>query len=165
MTRKNDLHSFFLILTGIWFGWTLLVDIFVIPSVFATVEDFFLAGDLGIAVFSKLNHLEVILSTFLLVIISFKVIKNKKLLPLLGLTFLTWAIAMIYFSYLTPKLIELTNLWKKADLMGLTALAGISDVQQEHQFYHNLYIRIDVVKLLLLSSILFMGVWKEEQWR
>ncbi len=90
--------------------------------------------------------------------------KNKKILPLLIMSVVAWIVAMTYFTYLTPKIIELTELWKKTDLMGITAVAGIPDVQQEHQFFHKLYIGIDTFKRVLLTVMIFIGAFKEEQW-
>lgn len=164
MTKNRFLFSSFLVCVSLWWGWTFLVDMFVIRTVFATVDNFFLAGDLGIAVFSKLNNLEIIVSSALVGLLAFQLTKNKKVLPLLLLSIGGWLIAMTYFSFLTPKLISLTELWKKTDLMGITAVAGIPDIQQEHQFYHNLYIGIDVAKLILLSAMMFIGIYKEGQW-
>lgn len=164
MTKNRTIYSLFLICVSLWWGWTVLVDMFIIPTVFKIVDQFFQAGDLGIAVFSKLNNLEVVLASILVGLFSYQITKNKKALTLLVLSILVWLIAMTYFSFLTPKLIELTELWKKTDLMGLTGVAGIPDVQQAHQYYHNLYIGLDVVKLLLLSAMLLIGVIKEEKW-
>lgn len=163
MIKKNYLFSFFLILLSLWWGWTVLVDMVIIRTVFTIVDNFFLAGDLGITVFSKLNNLELIVSSLLVAILSLQVRKNKKVLPLLVLSIITWIIAMTYFSYLTPKIVTLTELWKKTDLMGINSVAGIPDVQQEHQLYHNLYIGLDVAKLILLSLMMGLGIWKQEK--
>ena len=164
MTKNRYLYSLFLILVSLWWGWTVLVDMFIIPTVFKTIDNFFQAGDLGIAVFSKLNNLELVLASILVGLLSFQMTKNKKALMLLVPGILVWLIAMTYFTFLTPKLVELTELWKKTDLMGITGVAGIPDIQQAHQFYHNLYIGLDAVKLLLLSAMLIVGVVKEEKW-
>jgi hypothetical protein len=83
---------------------------------------------------------------------------------MLVLSSLLWVIAMTYFTFLTPKIAELSGLWKKTDLMGITGVAGIPDIQQAHQFYHNLYIAIDSTKLLLLTTMMILGVVKEEKW-
>jgi len=147
-----------------WWGWTVLVDFFVIRTVFATIDSFFQAGDLGIAVFSKLNNLEVIVSTALVAILSFQFTKNKKVLPLLMMSVLGWIVAMTYFAYLTPKLLALTELWKKTDLMGITGVAGIPDIQQEHQYFHRLYIGIDTFKLVLLTVMILYGSFKQDNW-
>jgi hypothetical protein len=165
MIIHRYLFPIFLVLTSMWLGWSILVDFFVIPTVFATMDSFFQAGDLGIALFLKLNKLEVIFSTILVSLFSFHFVKNKKGLPLLMMTIVAWVIALTYFSFLTPKLVTLTDLWKKTDLMGLTGVAGIKDIQQEHQFYHNLYIGIDTLKIFLLSGMIVFGSLKQEQFK
>lgn len=150
-----------LFLTSIWWGWTILTDFFVVPTVFKTINDFFNAGELGVALFGKLNSLEVIVG-FLLVILNILRFKQKKtsklILILSGFTFL---IVCFYFFYLTPKLSELTLLWQKAEAVGSQSINGILDIQQEHQYYHQLYVRVDSLKLLLLSTLLFLSMKKK----
>lgn len=164
MTRNLKLYSFFLILTSMWIGWTVLVDFFVIRTVFATISNFFEAGDLGIAVFSRLNNLELIVGSSLLALTAYQTLRNKKSLKLFVLSLLCWTVAMFYFCYLTPKLIGLTDLWKLADAKGVASINGISDIQQEHQYFHKIYIGLDSFKLMALSCLLFLGVWKNEEW-
>lgn len=164
MTKNRFVFSTFLLIVSMWWGWTVLVDMFIIRTVFATIENFFQAGDLGIAVFSKLNNLEVIVSTALVAILSYQFTKNKKVLPLLIMSVVAWMVAMTYFAYLTPKLIYLTELWKKTDLMGLAGNSAIPDIQQEHQFYHRLYIGMDSFKLVLLSVMILFGSFKQDKW-
>jgi len=164
MTKNRFVFSTFLLIVSMWWGWTVLVDMFIIRTVFATIDNFFQAGDLGIAVFSKLNNLEVIVSTALVAVLSFQFTKNKKVLPLLVMSIVAWIVAMTYFAYLTPKLVELTELWKKTDLMGLAGAAGIPDIQQEHQFYHRLYIGMDSFKLVLLTVMILYGSFKQDKW-
>ena len=164
MTHNRLAYCLFLVLVSIWWAWTVLVDVFIIRTVFQTIENFFLAGDLGLAVFSKLNNLEVVVSTLLIVVLFYQTRKNRKSIFLLILSVMTWFIAMTYFSYLTPKLAYLTELWKKSDLGGVTSMFGITDVQQEHQFYHNIYIGLDSIKLILLSILLGLGIVKQDKW-
>lgn len=164
MTKNRFVFSTFLLIVSMWWGWTVLVDFFIIRTVFANIDNFFQAGDLGIAVFSKLNNLEVIVSSALVGVLSYQITKNKKVLPLLMMSVVAWIIAMTYFAYLTPKLVYLTDLWKNSDLMGTVGASGISDIQQEHQFYHRLYIGIDTFKLLLLSVMILFGSFKQEKW-
>lgn len=164
MTKNRFVFSTFLLIVSMWWGWTLLVDMFIIRTVFATIDNFFQAGDLGIAVFSKLNNLEVIVSTALVAVLSYQFTKNKKVIPLLIMSVVAWIVAMTYFAFLTPKLVYLTDLWKKTDLMGLTGVAGIPDIQQEHQFYHHLYIGVDSFKLVLLSVMILYGSFKQDKW-
>jgi hypothetical protein len=80
------------------------------------------------------------------------------------LSLLCWIIAIFYFSYLTPKLIELSQLWKQSDLQGITSAGLIRDIQQEHQFYHRIYIGIDSLKLLILTVLIVFSTWKREKW-
>ena len=164
MHQKSYVLPAFVALISSWLAWTSLVDFFVIRTVFGIVDNFFQAGELGIAVFAKLNHLEIITSSALMAVLGYQLRKNKNALPLFVMALVVWPIPIFYFSYLTPKIMELTALWKQADLMGITAVAGIPDIQQEHQFYHNLYIGIDAVKLLLLTAMLGLGIWKQEKW-
>lgn len=164
MTSKRFVYSSFLVLVSLWWGWTVLVDMFIIRTVFSVIENFFQAGDLGVAVFSKLNNLELIVSTGIVTLLSYQVSKNKNALKLLVLSLGAWVISLVYFSFLTPRLTEMTNLWKKADALGVSGLNGIADIQQAHQFYHNLYIATDVIKLVLLTIILIIGIVQEEKW-
>ena len=164
MTKTRFVFSTFLLFVSMWWGWTVLVDFFIIRTVFANIDSFFQAGNIGIAVFSKLNNLEVIVSTILVALLSFQMTKNKKILPMLIMSLIAWAVVMTYFTYLTPKIVELTDLWKQTDLMGISAVAGIPDIQQEHQFFHRLYIGLDSFKLLILSDMILFGIWKDEQW-
>jgi hypothetical protein len=164
MTNTRLVYPGFLILVSMWWGWTVLVDMFIIRTVFSIIDNFFQAGDLGIAVFSRLNNLEVIVSTSILAMLSYQITKNKKIWILFTLSIIAWLMVMFYFSYLTPKLVELTELWKKAEAGGSTGIAGIKDIQQSHQSYHKLYIGMDVLKLLLLSLMVTVGVFKQDQW-
>ncbi len=152
MTKK-----LILILVSIWWGWTAIIDFAVVPTVFRVIHDFFNAGELGIAVFSKLNTLEVLISSLLVVLASYAVKHSGTGKLQLGLALCAWAIAMTYFSYLTPKLVHLTELWREADLKNLVSIAGVSDVQQEHQFYHRIYVGVDSVKLLILTTLMALN--------
>ena len=163
MLKNRLIYPLFLILVTAWLAWSVLVDFFIVPTVFRTLDSFFKAGDLGIAVFSRLNNLEVITASALIVLTAYQTLKHKKGLEFLILSLLCWIIVMTYFTYLTPKISELTELWKKTDLMGLSGVAGIPDIQQTHQFYHKLYIWIDTVKLLILSVMLCRGVYRQEE--
>jgi hypothetical protein len=41
-------------------------------------------------------------------------------------------------------------------------IAGIKDIQQEHQFYHRIYVGLDSLKLLILSFILGISFFRKE---
>ncbi len=151
MTKK-----LILIFLSIWLGTTCLVDFAVVPTVFQVIENFFNAGELGVALFTKMNLLELILSSILVCLISLEFKKYNKTIIHFFLAISASIIVVIYFSYLTPKIAELTLLWKKADSLGLIAIAGIQDIQQEHQFYHRTYVTLDSIKILILSTLLIL---------
>jgi hypothetical protein len=156
MIKKNA-YPLFLILVAIWWAWTFLVDFFVVRLVFAHVEDFFTAGELGIALFRKLNSLEIIVAS---AVLALGVLRRSKLF--IGLALCGWIISMSYFIYLIPKIAELTELWKAAEAAGVIHSGSIPDVQLEHQFFHRSYILVDSFKLLLLTSMLPLAIWKKE---
>ncbi len=147
-----------------WWGWTVLIDFVIVKTIFTTIHHFFQAGDLGTALFLKLNNLEIISSTFLLTILFFEFRHNRRLTLLLIISLAVWMIPMIYIGLLTPKLKYLNELWKESDSLGVIGLNGIPDVQQEHQFFHRIYIALDSLKLIFLTSMLFLGISKRNEW-
>ena len=152
-----------LILASIWWGWTALIDFAVVPTVFRVVNEFFNAGELGIALFSKLNLLEVIISTALILVLALHFKKSGRGKIQLLLACCAWVIVMFYFSYLTSKITTLTSLWKEAELSNKLGIAGINDIQQEHQFYHRIYVGLDSLKLLILTFILSISFFRKEE--
>lgn len=140
-----------LILSVAWLAWTVLVDFFVVPAVFQNVAQFFEAGKLGVVLFNRLNMLEFPLATALLIFVSLTFKRFSSLKWLIPVSVVLLGIAGIYLFSLTPKLTALTSAWEYADKMG-TLGAGGEDVQQLHQTYHNAYIALDTVKLVLLAG-------------
>ncbi len=151
MNTRRLLYSSLLILLSFWLGWTVLVDFVVVPGVFRNIANFFEAGELGIYLFQRLNSLELVVASTVLAILVFIFRSNRRALPLLIAGFLVLAIVLVYFTWLTPKIEALTALWKIND-----------DVQQEHQYFHRLYLIIDSVKILLLVFMMVSTVGKEE---
>lgn len=149
MTKKIAL-----ILVSIWWGWTVIIDFAVVPTVFRVINDFFNAGELGIALFSKLNLFEMLLSSLLIVVSVIHLKKVGRGKTQLALAVSAWMIVMFYFSFLTPKIIHLTELWKNAEANNQIGLAGINDIQQEHNFFHRMYVGLDSLKLLILTFFL-----------
>ncbi|HXH30351.1 MAG TPA: DUF4149 domain-containing protein [Bacteriovoracaceae bacterium] len=160
MKNLRLLHSLFLILTSTWLGWTILTDFFVVPTVFRTIDQYFLAGELGIAVFTRLNGLELMVSSALVVITLLLVRSDKKSWPLLGLSLLGWGLIVFYFSFLTPRITELTQQWEAVEL---GKLRSVIDLQQEHQYYHQLYIVLDTTKLLILSCMIGIALYRDRK--
>lgn len=152
-----------LIFLSIWWGATVLVDFTVVPTVFQVIENFFNAGELGMALFSKVNKLELILSSLLVGLSSLHVKRSKRSLIEFCLILSASLIVLTYFSYLTPKISELTLLWKKADSLGLVGISGIMDIQQEHQLYHRIYVSLDTLKLLLLSVLIVLRLTEKTE--
>jgi len=148
-----------LILTSMWLGWTILVDFFVVPSLFQHIPEVFMAGNLGVVLFTKLNRLEFPVASILFAL-SVLLIKRQAAPRYLLLTsFTLLGIAGIYLFSLTPKLSELTAAWEYAEKMGTLGPNG-TDVQQLHQSYHRTYVIMDTVKLLLLCVHLgLLGVF------
>lgn len=105
---------------SIWWGWTVLTDFFVVPSVFKMVPDFFTAGELGMTLFRKLNLLELPLPIFILAL-SLVPKRSKFLISLAPLLLI---IASLYFFYLTPKIQILTDWWKEAESLGVSLFMG-----------------------------------------
>ncbi len=146
---KNALNKLTISLLVTWFVLTVFVDFFLIPSAFRQLADIFIAGELGITIFSKLNTFEIIFAVVLLGLSIFSYIKNPnniKKINIIIFIFLT-SIASIYFFYLTSKIAHLTEIWKNSIVI---SEAAIETVKSEHNFYHNLYIKIDTIKLVLL---------------
>lgn len=162
---KRIIPATIIALASIWLGWTVLVDFFIVPTVFQEINNFFEAGFLGIAVFSKLNSLELIVGTALVGLTSLNFKQGRNAVIIFVLSLILWLISMLYFTYLTPELIGITELWHKADLAGVAGLAGIPDLQQEHQHYHRIYIIIDSFKLFFLASILSIGIFEGGRWK
>lgn len=145
-----------LVLSAVWLGWTVLVDFFLVPAVFATIPDFFLAGNMGIQVFSRLNRLEFPLASILLGLAVLDVRRRRWTIPV---NVALVGIAGVYLFSLTPKIAELTGVWAYAEKMGTLGTAGAADVQQLHQQYHRTYVAMDIVKLLLLAGQAGMLSW------
>lgn len=164
MKLGHILHSFYLTLISIWWGWTVLVDMFVVRIVFSMVDDVFQAGKIGMELFTRLNQLEIVVSSALVVITFFQVKKIKNLRIEFFLSVFIWIIPMVYFCYLTPKITYLSELWQRLDLMGIYSVHGIPDIQQEHQFYHNLYIGLDTIKLITMTLMMTLAFWRRGKW-
>ena len=154
-----------LALTSIWFGWTVLVDFFVVPAVFAHIPEFFMAGNLGLALFTRLNTLEFPLACLLFVLSVLHLKRHGTLKSFVLMSFLLMGIASLYLFSLTPKLTALTEAWEYAERMGTLGTGG-EDVQQLHQSYHRTYVTLDAVKLALLGAqMLLLGVFLSRRTR
>lgn len=139
-------------LSLIWLAMSSLINFVIIPSVFSIVNDFFLAGNLGVTVFTKFNRFEFLFANTLLILslVHFKRTQRSYFPLLLSLVLIL--ISGTYLFYLTPKLTQLTTAWEYAQTMGTIGSAE-SDLQSMHMMYHRTYIAMDTVKLLLLTLL------------
>lgn len=140
-----------LCLSLIWLCLSGLVNFVVIPSVFSIVSDFFLAGNLGVTVFTKFNRFEFLFATTLVVLSLFDFKRTRSGLITVLISLILLLISGCYLFYLTPKLTQLTTAWEYAQTMGTIGSAE-SDLQSLHMTYHRTYIVMDSVKLLLLIA-------------
>lgn len=164
MKIRTYIYPLTITLLSMWMAWTILVDFVVVPTIFREMNDFFGSGHIGIKLFSKLNNFELVVGSSLLGMLSWLQVQNKKVnIFLTVMTITLFGIALLYFSYLTPKITELTAWWQKAEQMNVMGLNGIEDLQQEHQFYHRLYISIDTAKLILLATMLAYSFRNQEK--
>jgi hypothetical protein len=95
------------LLLGLWWGTTAVIDFVVVPTVFSVINDFFNAGELGIALFRKFNFFEVF---FAISILAFEW-RTKNKLVLISI-FFALLIVIIYTTTLTPHLAQLSKWWK-----------------------------------------------------
>lgn len=154
-SQKIVLSNIALATLAIWLGLSLFTDFIVIRTAFEITGDFFKAGDLGLLLFGKLNNFEVVFGSFVFIEVILNPHKSKLInFSVLILVLSLLGIALFYFSYLTPKIATLTELWKEVDRLGVLGLGGIPDVQSEHQFYHRLYIGLDSLKMMTLAILL-----------
>lgn len=159
MNSRRILYSTLLVLLSFWMGWTVLVDFVVAPGIFRNIENFFEAGNFAIYLFRILNYLEVVIASFVLGILTFIFRKNRKALFLFISGIVVTGIALTYFTWLIPKIDELTHLWKLSEAGQTIAVA---DIQQKHQFFHRVYVIMDTVKILILLFMMLSTVGKEE---
>lgn len=161
---QRSFYPLFLILVSAWLAGTALVDFLVVPTLFHNHSHFFEAGTIGILLFTKFNYIEIVVAS---VMVGMLALRLKERNPLhLGFFFIAvvlWLIIMSYFVYLIPKISHLTELWRKAESLGAISMNGIRDVQQEHQFYHGIYVGMDTVKLIVLIFLLGVGILKREK--
>jgi hypothetical protein len=156
MNRKSEiLHNLAIAILAIWLGLSIFTDFVVIRTVFEVINDFFKSGDLGIALFGTLNRFEIIFASFLFIEVILNPDKSKLInFSILILVLSLVTISLFYFSYLTPKIATLTEIWKESEKLGVNSLRGITDIQAEHQFYHRLYIGLDFLKMMVLAVLL-----------
>ncbi len=162
MLNTKYQYPLFLVTIASWWSLTAFADLMMAPSIFRVVENFFNAGDLAMSLFTRFNNLEIVISTAFLILCAL-IYRRRGTKVVLILGIISWAIALFYFIYLIPKIVDLTELWKKAESMGVVGIENIEDVQKEHQLFHRIYIIVDSIKLLILSFLLSVGIFSQER--
>jgi hypothetical protein len=142
------------ILFSLWLGLTIAVDFVAVPLVFRTISHLNEAGSLGIAVFSRLNDFEILIGVAALVLaIIFARKSGVRGKILLAMSVVLTGLAFTYSFWLSPTISQLTE---KMHIEVLESAAYLA-IQQEHRFYHDLYIKLDTVKILILALGLFIS--------
>lgn len=133
-----------------WFFLSVFIDFIVVPGAFKIVGDIFKAGNLGITVFTAFNKFEVLFGA-ILVFSYFKApdVKYRKVKNVI--VKIVTSIAIYYYWYLSTKIADLTKVLIAGGEQKLVAVA-----QKDHNFYHNLYVKLDAVKILLLFVLIFL---------
>jgi hypothetical protein len=146
---KFNLIVLNIVLLSAWLWTTALVDFVAVPTVFRTLSDLFVAGELGIKIFSKYNVLEMTFASLLLVqmlaIFLLPAKTNGADKILLVAVMALAALAFYYYFFLTPEIVELTKSWKE-----FFNTADGPAWEQKHTLSHHLYVRLDSIKLVVL---------------
>jgi len=149
----KSLKTIILIVSSMWFGMTAAVDFVAVPLVFTTLTSLEQAGQLGIAVFSRFNTIELLLGTIMLalsMLLFFKEKNGKWSITWVLLSVLVASLAITYSFYLSPMIGFLGREMHQFPLESEPYLK----VYEQHQFFHKLYVKLDSVKLI--SLLVFM---------
>lgn len=139
---------------------TLTIDFMVLPRVFSLIKDVFLGGKIGRALFTSFNHCELVFGLLivgLMASMAFLKVWHKR--AAIGAAIALVLISLLYQFYLTPGIINATN---TLDGIPLADIEGRAQAFLTHQFYHQWYIRVDSLKILLLIFLMVLLFLKEE---
>ena len=123
-----------------WLVTTVFIDFVAVPAVFTTVTSRDDAASLGIKIFTKYNFIEIGVCLALIILSRYR---TRKFFILM------LAIPLFYSFHLSPSIDKYNNL--KANLIDEDP--KMESVQRELDYYHNFYVRLDSVKILLLILI------------
>ncbi|MEE3079213.1 MAG: hypothetical protein VX341_07755 [Bdellovibrionota bacterium] len=126
-----------------WLLSTVFIDLMAVPLVFQTVSSRDEASLLGVGIFKMFNHLEIvfILSSLFFMKLSSIFSLNDFLLKISYLLFFPF----FYSFYLTNKIVSLN-----ASKMNEIDDAKLQIIQKDLDFFHQLYVRLDSVKIFIL---------------
>ncbi len=154
---NRHLYKLSLMIVFAWLVTTSFIDFIAVPTIFRTVTNSSEAGDVGMTIFSTYNKIEVFFS-FSFLLFSFLIFRNlsqkRKILKasFLSIPVLLLGISLFYLIYLTPKITNLTFQKKVV----LKSSPEYSQIEKTHGVYHQMYVKIDGVKLVLLLGIFLL---------
>ncbi len=153
MNKKLIAHSLSAFLF-FWLGFSLFIDLVGVRLIFTQIEDVMMAGKLGGSFFYRFNQIESVLG--LLIILGLFVKKSSKIA--LGCAILATLIALSYLFHISPEIL------RNSELYG-GVLSGVIQDDKNYgdifYFYHELYIKLDIVKIVLIGASLGLLI-KEE---
>jgi len=160
MNRVDQiLLRFLLMFLAAWFFTTIVVDFVAVPSVFRTVTNLEEAGKVGIKVFTKYNILELILGIVITGIFWKLPAQSKKLLWACRiLSVILVILILFYMLHLNPNIIKYAGQMHEIGIGN----EGFEAVEDQHRFYHHLYVKLDGFKLF---SLLFLQIIAVISWR
>ena len=136
-----------IIFSSLWLVLTCFIDFMAVPTLFRNITDVYEAGIVGIKIFTFFNYLEVIIGAYL---VYYSMVHLKLKLYII-LSFLCFIIVSLYCYLLSPMISQLTS--ELISLVENDPKDLFGSVQVRHDFYHNLYIRLDSLKLFLITVI------------
>lgn len=160
MNRVDQiLMRFLFMFLAAWFFTTIVVDFVAVPSVFRTVTNLQEAGNVGIKVFTKYNVLELILGIAATGIFWKLPSENKKTLWTCRiLSSLLVVLILFYMLHLNPNIIKYAGQMHEIGIGN----EGYEAIEDQHRFYHHLYVKLDGFKLF---SLLFLQIIAVISWR
>ncbi len=147
-----------LVILSSWLTLTLFVDIAFVPVLFRTLKGQpYLAGSIGVKAFSVVNPIEVVFGIILL-LIGLKLKKQHVVQFYLSLTLLV--LAILYTFYFSPQISFYAQEMQKFQL---TNPVDFVKAQVEHRLYHGWYVRLDSLKMLILTFMLTLNLVKKAE--
>lgn len=153
--------KFCLILISAWLAMTFTIDFMVLPKVFSVIKDVFMGGKIGSGLFSTFNLIELVFATVLIGLAftsNFSKSLHQKLTRISSV--ILFLISSLYQFYFTPGIINATN-----TILSIpeTEVERRAAAFLEQQFFHQWYIRVDSLKILLLGLVLVLFILQKDQ--
>lgn len=141
-------------LIGAWVVGLLVVDFVIAPTIFQTVPNRALAGNLAMILFKKWNLIEMVCA--ILLGLLFFIPKRRSWIHLLA-SLITIMATFWEGLYLIPKLSTIAlGIYEATN-------SGIENLEQEMAIYHQHYVWLDSGKLLFLLILLGLYLFSKEK--